>query len=121
GRAHGDGSERRRAPPSPRHGGCRRAPRLPHCRPAIPRGPGPMIVSGTVRLPGDKSITHRALLLSALARGTSYVGGALTSLDARSSARVLRQVGAVTSALRPGGIVTVRGRSRFRRPGDTLD
>jgi 3-phosphoshikimate 1-carboxyvinyltransferase len=80
-----------------------------------------MIVGGTVRVPGDKSITHRALLLSALARGTSHVGGALTSLDARSSARVLRQLGAEISALRPGGIVTVRGRSRFRRPGDALD
>ena len=43
-----------------------------------------MIVGGTVRVPGDKSITHRALLLGALARGTSHVGGALTSLDARS-------------------------------------
>ena len=49
-----------------------------------------MIVTGTVRVPGDKSITHRALLCSAaLARGTSHVGGALTSLDARSTARVL--------------------------------
>ena len=38
----------------------------------------------TCRVPGDKSITHRALLLAALARGESHVGGALTSLDARS-------------------------------------
>ncbi len=80
-----------------------------------------MIVSGTVRLPGDKSITHRALLLSALARGTSYVGGALTSLDARSSARVLRQLGAEISPLRPGSVVAVRARARFRRPEATLD
>ena len=42
-----------------------------------------MKVHGIVRVPGDKSITHRALLLGALARGRSFVGGALTSLDAQ--------------------------------------
>lgn len=80
-----------------------------------------MIVGGTVRVPGDKSITHRALLFSSLARGTSHIGGALTSLDARSSARVLRQLGADVSALRAGSIVTVAGRGRLRRPADVLD
>lgn len=80
-----------------------------------------MIVGGTVRVPGDKSITHRALLFSALARGTSHVGGALTSLDAKSSARVLRQLGAEISPLRSGRPVVVRGRGRFRRPGEVLD
>jgi 3-phosphoshikimate 1-carboxyvinyltransferase len=80
-----------------------------------------MIVGGTVRVPGDKSITHRALLLAALARGESHVGGALTSLDARSTARVLRQLGAEVSPLRDGQVVTVRGRTRFRRPEAELD
>jgi 3-phosphoshikimate 1-carboxyvinyltransferase len=79
-----------------------------------------MRVTGTVRAPGDKSITHRALLLAALARGTSHVGGALTSLDARSSARVLRQLGAEISPLRDGAVLTVRGRGRFRRPDGIL-
>jgi 3-phosphoshikimate 1-carboxyvinyltransferase len=80
-----------------------------------------MRVAGTVRAPGDKSITHRALLLAALARGTSHVGGALTSLDARSSARVLRRLGAAISPLRDGEVLTIRGRGRFRRPDRTLD
>jgi 3-phosphoshikimate 1-carboxyvinyltransferase len=80
-----------------------------------------VIVGGSVRVPGDKSITHRALLLSALTRGSSHVGGALTSLDARSSARVLRQLGAEISPLRPDRVVTVQGRSRFRRPSGDLD
>lgn len=80
-----------------------------------------MIVGGTVRVPGDKSITHRALLFGALARGRSHVGGALTSLDARSSARVLRQLGANISPLRPASVVTVDGRGRLRRPAATLD
>ena len=80
-----------------------------------------MKVAGTVRAPGDKSITHRALLLAALGRGLSHVGGALTSLDARSSARVLRQLGAEISPLREGAVLGIRGRGRFRPPGRTLD
>jgi 3-phosphoshikimate 1-carboxyvinyltransferase len=80
-----------------------------------------MKVAGTVRAPGDKSITHRALLLAALGRGLSHVGGALTSLDARSSARVLRQLGAEISPLREGAVLGIRGRGRFRAPDRTLD
>lgn len=79
-----------------------------------------MKVAGSVRIPGDKSITHRVLLLAALTRGTSHIGGALTSLDARSTARVLRQLGAELSPLRPGTPVTVRGKGRFRRPDGPL-
>jgi 3-phosphoshikimate 1-carboxyvinyltransferase len=79
-----------------------------------------MKVAGSVRVPGDKSITHRLLLLAALTRGTSHIGGALTSLDARSTARVLRQLGAELSPLRPSTHVTVRGKGRFRRPDRPL-
>ena len=80
-----------------------------------------MIVGGAVRVPGDKSITHRALLFAALAPGKSHVGGALTSLDARSSARVLRQLGAEISPLRPASVVSIIGRNRLRRTEETLD
>ncbi len=79
-----------------------------------------MKVHGVVRVPGDKSITHRALLFGALARGRSHIGGALTSLDARSSARVLRQLGAVISPLRAGRVIEIVGRGRLRRPTDVL-
>jgi 3-phosphoshikimate 1-carboxyvinyltransferase len=79
------------------------------------------MVAGRVRVPGDKSITHRALLFAAMARGTTHVGGALTSLDARSTARVLRQLGATISPLRPDRVVTVEGKGRLRRPERTLD
>ncbi|MFZ5623680.1 MAG: 3-phosphoshikimate 1-carboxyvinyltransferase [Gemmatimonadota bacterium] len=79
-----------------------------------------MIVGGSVRVPGDKSLTHRALMLAAMARGTSHIGGALTSLDARSTARVLRQLGAGLSPLRPEAVVRVDGQGRLRCPGDVL-
>ncbi len=80
-----------------------------------------MIVGGQFRVPGDKSLTHRALLFASLAGGTSRIRGALTSLDAKSSARVLRQLGAEVSPLRTGAVVTVAGRARLRAPADTLN
>ncbi len=72
-----------------------------------------MIVHGTVTVPGDKSITHRLLLLAALARGTSEIRNPLTSLDARSTATVLRRLGAEVSPLRSGRTIRVRGAGRF--------
>ena len=79
-----------------------------------------MQVGGSIRVPGDKSLSHRALLFAAMARGTSHIGGMLTSLDARSTARVLRQLGTVISPLADGRMVTVVGRRRLRRPTDLL-
>ena len=80
-----------------------------------------MTVGGVVRVPGDKSITHRLLMLAGLARGTSRIHGALTSLDARSTARCMRALGAAISPLRPDAVVTVAGRGAFRAPGASLN
>ncbi|HEX2249020.1 MAG TPA: 3-phosphoshikimate 1-carboxyvinyltransferase [Gemmatimonadales bacterium] len=79
-----------------------------------------MRVAGTIRVPGDKSITHRVLLLAGIGRGTCRIRGALTSLDARSTARVVRQLGAEVSALRES-LVTVQGGERFSEPAGVLD
>jgi 3-phosphoshikimate 1-carboxyvinyltransferase len=68
-----------------------------------------MHVTGRTRVPGDKSLTHRALYLAALARGESRIEGALTSLDARSTARILRQLGVWVSPLGVKRVVRVRG------------
>jgi len=67
-------------------------------------------VRGAVRPPGDKSISHRALMLAALARGTSEITGLLTGEDVKSTARVLRQLGSRVSAVRDGVVVRVEGR-----------
>ena len=53
-----------------------------------------MKVAGTVRVPGDKSISHRSLILGALAIGESRIRGILDSEDVRSTAGVLRALGA---------------------------
>jgi 3-phosphoshikimate 1-carboxyvinyltransferase len=72
-------------------------------------------------VPGDKSITHRGLMFAALAPGRSVLHNALTSDDARSTARVLRQLGATISPLRSGATVQVSGRKKFRTPTAALD
>jgi len=76
-------------------------------------------VRGTVRPPGDKSISHRALMLAALARGTSEITGLLTGDDVKSSARVLRGLGADISTVREGVAVKVHV-SRFTSPVSRL-
>ena len=50
-------------------------------------------LTGSVRPPGSKSITNRALLLAALAKGTSRLTGALKSKDTSLMAAALRQMG----------------------------
>jgi 3-phosphoshikimate 1-carboxyvinyltransferase len=46
-----------------------------------------------VRVPGDKSISHRALMFAALAQGESRIGGLAPGADVRSTARCLAQFG----------------------------
>jgi 3-phosphoshikimate 1-carboxyvinyltransferase len=57
-------------------------------------------VDGEVNVPGDKSISHRALILGALAAGRSYVGNLSPAADVESTASCLRACG---GAVRPFG------------------
>ena len=52
---------------------------------------------GSTHVPGDKSISHRAVLFSAMAEGTSRVSGVLDSADVRSSIGAVRALGAQVS------------------------
>jgi 3-phosphoshikimate 1-carboxyvinyltransferase len=78
-----------------------------------------MKVGGAIRVPGDKSITHRAFMLAALAGGESIIRGALASADARSTARVLRQLGVRVGAQRAGSAVRVHG-GPWHRPNASV-
>ncbi|MCC6773318.1 MAG: 3-phosphoshikimate 1-carboxyvinyltransferase, partial [Gemmatimonadaceae bacterium] len=79
-------------------------------------------VVGTVRVPGDKSISHRALMFSAFATGSSSVRGILQSDDVHATARVLRALGwtipevAAEMTIAGGGLV-----SGLRSPRARLD
>jgi 3-phosphoshikimate 1-carboxyvinyltransferase len=76
---------------------------------------GVTAVDGEVRVPGDKSISHRALILGALIRGRSYIGNLSPAADVAATARVLQQCG---GAVRPfdDGRVSLDGAG----PGVTL-
>ncbi|MDQ8163603.1 MAG: 3-phosphoshikimate 1-carboxyvinyltransferase, partial [Gemmatimonadota bacterium] len=54
----------------------------------------PLVVRGTIRPPGDKSISHRALIFAAIADGPSRVRGVLESADVQATAAALRALGA---------------------------
>jgi len=69
-------------------------------------------LAGTVRVPGDKSISHRALMLGALAVGETTIDGLLEGDDVRHTAAAMEALGA--TVLRPaagdaGGLWRVRG------------
>jgi len=66
-------------------------------------------LKGRVKVPGDKSISHRALLFGAIAEGTTTIEGLLPAEDPISTAACLRAMGVSISPIEPSGIVTVDG------------
>ena len=78
---------------------------------ATPLGPtsrAPAALNGHFRVPGDKSISHRALILAALATGTSRITGLLEGDDVLATAEAMRQLGAQVSNI-GGGVWEVSG------------
>lgn len=67
-----------------------------------------LCLRGTVRVPGDKSISHRALMLGALATGETEIRGLLLGEDPRSTAACFRAMGAEISDLNTE-LVSVQG------------
>lgn len=78
-------------------------------------------VAGTIRVPGDKSISHRALILASLADGESRIRGILESDDVHSTAEVLRALGAAVPPLSNEMRVKGSGLRGLRQPRLTLD
>jgi 3-phosphoshikimate 1-carboxyvinyltransferase len=80
-----------------------------------------MRISGVVRVPGDKSISHRALMFAALADGETRVRGILQSADVQSTAGVLRTLGVDVPELGPDIAIRGVGRRGLRAPAAPLD
>jgi 3-phosphoshikimate 1-carboxyvinyltransferase len=76
---------------------------------------------GRVRVPGDKSISHRALIFGALATGTTRIRGLLEAEDVINTARAVQTLGA--PAAKRGDIWEVKGRGPggLRQPDGPLD
>ena len=79
-------------------------------------------LKGRVRVPGDKSISHRALILAAMTVGESRISGLLEGEDVVNTAKAMQALGAAVT--REGnGVWTVSGVgvSGFAQPADPLD
>jgi 3-phosphoshikimate 1-carboxyvinyltransferase len=80
-----------------------------------------LVVRGEVRVPGDKSVSHRALMFGALAEGSSRVRGILQSADIESTAGALRTSGWPIPSLAPEMTVEGHGLSHLPSPSSHLD
>lgn len=80
-----------------------------------------MKVGGTIRVPGDKSISHRALIFAALADGPSRIRDILPSADVRSTAGVLGALGVPVPPLSADVTVVGRGARALTAPNGDLD
>src|SRR5579872_3678743 len=83
---------------------------------APPKAP----LAGTFRVPGDKSISHRALMLGALAVGRTEISGLLEGDDVLCTAAAVRALGAGVER-RKDGVWLVDGVGGLAEPADMID
>ncbi len=78
-------------------------------------------LAGEMRVPGDKSISHRAAMIASLARGRSVVKNFSSARDCAATLRCLEALG--VSVARDGSTVSIgrRGYTRLREPAQVLD
>ncbi len=77
-------------------------------------------LKGRVRAPGDKSISHRALILGAMAEGATEIEGLLEGEDVLATARAVEAFGAGVERLGEGRW-RVTGHGGFRQPKSVID
>lgn len=79
-------------------------------------------LSGTIQIPGDKSISHRALMLGAIAQGTTTIHGLLLGEDPRSTAACFTAMGAKISELTTDTVTVAGiGLGNLQEPNGVLD
>ena len=84
--------------------------------------PGATPLSGRIAVPGDKSISHRALMFGALAEGRTQISGLLEGEDVLRTAAAMRALGATVVQDGPGAWhVEGQGRGKLIEPADVLD
>lgn len=77
---------------------------------------------GTVSVPGDKSISHRAVLLSSLARGESRIRGFLPAEDTRRTVAMMRALGVGIEERGPADLrIAGTGMRELSEPEDVID
>src|SRR6266481_7773679 len=77
-------------------------------------------VNGSVRLPGDKSISHRYAMLGAIAEGTTRLGNFSTGADCASTLACVQQLGCVVRR-NTDGVIELDGRAPLQKSLASLD
>lgn len=77
-------------------------------------------ILGSVRLPGDKSISHRYAMLAAIANGTTRLANFSTGADCASTLGCVQQLGCGVRK-NSDGVVEIDGRERLQAPRESLD
>ena len=83
--------------------------------------PAPSGVRGTITLPGDKSISHRAVMFAAIARGDSRIVNCSGGGDNRSTISAFRSLGVEINQGGPEVLVKGRGWQGLRAAAGTID
>ena len=83
--------------------------------------PGGVPCRGTVRTPGEKSISHRSVLLGALAEGTSVIHGLSDGADVAASLAAVEAMGVSVERQPEGTVVLHGGRGRLHAADGSLD
>ena len=78
-------------------------------------------LQGAIKLPGDKSISHRAALFSALANGETVIENFATSADCASTLDCLRKLGVEISRENSRVFVKGVGKKGLKKPAENLD
>jgi 3-phosphoshikimate 1-carboxyvinyltransferase len=91
----------------------------PSIRPATARRSSGL--SGRLRIPGDKSISHRSLMLGGLASGTTIITGLLEGEDVLATGRAMEALGAIVAREAGQWQVTGTGNGCLREPEAALD
>lgn len=78
-------------------------------------------LAGRVKVPGDKSISHRALLLAALGKGESELRGLSTGADVAHTAKAIANFGAEVRGVAPGLVRVLGGRERLHEPAEVIN
>ncbi|HEY0792055.1 MAG TPA: 3-phosphoshikimate 1-carboxyvinyltransferase, partial [Chthoniobacterales bacterium] len=78
-------------------------------------------IEAEIRVPGDKSISHRAVLIAAMSNGPCLIQGFLASQDCLCTVEAMRALGVVIDRIDHTTLVVHGDRGRFQAPAGPID
>src|SRR5215469_18950652 len=78
-------------------------------------------IEGEIQVPGDKSISHRAVMLAAMSNGVCVIRGFLPSQDCRCTVQAMQSLGVVIDQPDPTTLIVHGRRGGFQPPANAID